>query len=419
MKSYLVILCIAFFATGGNGYKEKYTVDHTYYTMSLYQDNTEGMYDKHHVDMTDNSFVHTFLSEQAQGAEKVEPGFIFPFYGHLVHNFYVTTHGFISFAPRIHNLMYKTQYIAPLRVKLDPSRYNESTLNYRLHGPFDNILTVQWTNVSVAEPFEHPMGGKFTFQVTLHADGTIVFVYVFVPDLLTTDALYDNEPVAGLSDAFLIGDSELHVYHTLNVDNPDIKTGTVIVFNAKPTCIRQTSCDACMNLRATSEFGCSYCPAVHRCSDGADRLREHWDENRCSEPEMNVTSLNQCAAAHESDHTEWRNSMVEPTPEAEGEHSEASSGNGNTVSIVSAVLSTILVLILLGICSGYLYVYGRRNPGGWAEQLSQRLEAPYKRFGILDESNNQDQNGNNNNVEMGAKFSENNNTETAMKTISF
>ena len=102
------------------------------------------------------------------------------------------------------------------------------------------------------------------FQVTLHADGTIVFVYVFVPDLLTTDALYDNEPVAGLSDAFLIGDSELHVYHTLNVDNPDIKTGTVIVFNAKPTCIRQTSCDACMNLRATSEFSCSYCPAVHR-----------------------------------------------------------------------------------------------------------------------------------------------------------
>ena len=42
MKSYLVILCIAFLATGGNGYREKYTVDHTYYTMSLYQDNSEG-----------------------------------------------------------------------------------------------------------------------------------------------------------------------------------------------------------------------------------------------------------------------------------------------------------------------------------------------------------------------------------------
>lgn len=416
MKSYQVFMCItivAFLAPCGNGYKEKYTVDHTYYTMSLYQDNTEGMYDKHHVDMSsDYSYVHEFLSEQAQGAEKVEPGFIFPFYGHLVHNFYVTTHGFISFAPRIHNLMYKTQYIAPLRVKLDPSRSNDSTLNYRLHGPFDNILTVQWTNVSVAEPFEHPMGGRFTFQLTLHADGTIVFVYVFVPDLLTTDALYDNEPVAGLSDAFLIGDSELHVYHTLNVDNPDIKTGTVIVFNAKPTCIRQTSCDACMNLRETSEFSCSYCPAVHRCSDGADRLREHWDHNRCSEPKMNVTTTDQCAAVHESDHTEWRNSMVEgggDTPEAEVE----SSSGGNTVSIVSAVISCLLVLILLGICSGYLYVYGRRNPGGWAEQISARLEAPYKRFGILDEDKNQG-NENNNNVEMGAKFNENNNTETAI-----
>ena len=43
----------------------------------------------------------------------------------------------------------------------------------------------------------------------------------------------------GLSDAFLIGDSELHVYHTLNVKNPDVLSKTVVVFKAKPTCIRQ------------------------------------------------------------------------------------------------------------------------------------------------------------------------------------
>jgi hypothetical protein len=60
-----------------------------------------------------------------------------------------------------------------------------------------------------------------------------------VPDLLSADALYDDEPVAGLSDAFLIGDSELHVYHTLNVGNPDVLTNTVVVFKAKPTCIKQ------------------------------------------------------------------------------------------------------------------------------------------------------------------------------------
>merc|ERR1712241_1255838 len=114
------------------------------------------MYDKHHVDMTDNSFVHTFLSEQAQGAEKVEPGFIFPFYGHLVHTFYITTHGFLSFAPKIHNLMYKTQYIAPLRIKLDPARSDDATINY-LSQP--DRLTIEWRNVRVAKPYEHPNGG--------------------------------------------------------------------------------------------------------------------------------------------------------------------------------------------------------------------------------------------------------------------
>ena len=70
--------------------------------------------------------------------------------------------------------------------------------------------------------------------------------------------------MAGLSDAFLLHDSELHVYHTLNVDNTDMRTKTVIVFHAKPTCIRQTSCDTCAQLARNSEFACSWCPAVHR-----------------------------------------------------------------------------------------------------------------------------------------------------------
>ena len=101
-----------------------------------------------------------------KAAEAVAPGFDFPFYGHVVSKFYITTHGFLSFAPRngcqllrcdeikpnyiimklliticilatlptlpprLHNLMYKTQYIAPLRVKLDPARSDDATINY-------------------------------------------------------------------------------------------------------------------------------------------------------------------------------------------------------------------------------------------------------------------------------------------------
>ena len=117
------------------------------------------------------------------------------------------------------------------------------------------------TNISVKailqweiHTFIAPNSFIFSLQVTLYASGDIAFVYEFVPDLLTTDALYDNEPVAGLSDAFLIGDSELHVYHTLNVANADIRTGTVVYFKAKPTCIRQTNCEDCAQLRANSDF---------------------------------------------------------------------------------------------------------------------------------------------------------------------
>lgn len=245
------------------------------------------------------------------------------------------------------------------------------------------------------------------FQATLHANGDIVFVYVFVPDLLTTDALYDHEPVAGLSDAFLIGDSELHVYHTMNVDNTDISTGTVIIFKAKPTCIRQTSCDDCANLRSNSEFACTWCPSVHRCSDGADRLREHWDQNACYI--NNVSTLAQCAVVKDSaDHIEWRHSMVTNDNEEINESSVS--------TVVSAVISTLLVFILLGVASGFVYLYGRNNPGGLAERLASRLEAPYKRFGIVDDNQDQEENNNSNNnsVEMGSKPMQNNNTEASI-----
>ena len=46
-------------------------------------------------------------------------------------------------------------------------------------------------------------------QCTLHSNGDIVFVYVTVPDLLSADALYDDEPVAGRT-IFHTYESTLH-----------------------------------------------------------------------------------------------------------------------------------------------------------------------------------------------------------------
>ena len=140
----------------------------------------------------------------------------------------------------------------------------------------------------------------FTHQVSLYPDGRICFVYVEIPDLLSSDALYDHEPVAGLSDAFLVGDSELHVYHTLNVDNVDIRSKTVVLFHPRPTCVTQRTCGDCLALADTSTFACSWCPTVQRCSDGADRLRENWDANQCGS--VNTTNADHCDVFSDGNH---------------------------------------------------------------------------------------------------------------------
>ena len=58
------------------------------------------------------------LSNTMVGALSVTPLFSFPFYGHLVSELFITTHGFLSLSPRLHDYIYKTQYIAPLRIKV-------------------------------------------------------------------------------------------------------------------------------------------------------------------------------------------------------------------------------------------------------------------------------------------------------------
>ena len=63
------------------------------------------------------------------GAETISPLFPFSFYGHVVDGFYITTHGFLSLFPRLHDYIYKIQYIAPLRIKLDPSGSNSSPIS--------------------------------------------------------------------------------------------------------------------------------------------------------------------------------------------------------------------------------------------------------------------------------------------------
>merc|ERR1712038_810680 len=332
---------------------------HKYYNLSVYQNNAAQSFDKNFIDMESAEIKHG-LSNTMVGAESVKPLFSFPFYGHVVEEFFITTHGFLSLSPRLHDYIYKTQYIAPLRVKLDPSRSNSSTISV-LSLP--DRLTIEWSNVSVMADAEHPSGGAFTFQVTLRPNGDIVFVYIEVQPVLTTAALYDHEPVAGISDAFLLHGSELHLYSKINIDNVMINTRTVATFSALPTCVAQTSCNQCSDLRQSSNFSCVWCEAAGHCSDGADRKREHWDTNEC-----HLSNSTTCDA---KSHNEWRTSSFEAELLLQT----------STSTIVSAVISSVLIIILISIFLAFVYLYGKYNEDTLVGRHIKRLKQSYEQFG--------------------------------------
>lgn len=334
---------------------------HKYYNLSVYQNNAAQSFDKNFIDMESAEIKHG-LSNTMVGAESVKPLFSFPFYGHVVEEFFITTHGFLSLSPRLHDYIYKTQYIAPLRVKLDPSRSNSSTISV-LSLP--DRLTIEWSNVSVMADAEHPSGGAFTFQVTLRPNGDIVFVYIEVQPVLTTAALYDHEPVAGISDAFLLHGSELHLYSKINIDNVMINTRTVAIFSARPTCIAQTTCGQCVDLTRSSEFGCLWCEASGHCSDGADRLREHWNNQEC-----HLTNTTTCSS-DQAGHTEWRTSSL----------SSSSSAGLQSSTIVSAVVSSVCVLLLVILFIIFIYLYGKYNQETAIGRYIKTMQESYQQFG--------------------------------------
>jgi len=335
------------------------TDHHKYYTLTVYQNNNDKSFDQNFIDM-ENAEVKSDLSNTMVGALSITPLFSFPFYGHMVSELFITTHGFLSLSPRLHDYIYKTQYIAPLRIKLDPSRSNHSTISV-LSLP--DRLTVEWSNVSVMADAEHPLGGSFTFQVTLRPNGDIVFVYIEVQPVLTRAALYDHEPVAGISDAFLLHGSELHLYSKINIDNVHINTRTVAIFRAQDTCIAMTTCGECVSLRQKSEFNCMWCEAAGHCSDGADRLRENWNTAEC-----HLTNTTTCDARH----TEYRTSNLVNL---------ASPGPVQTSTVVSAVVSSICVVILVVLLFVFIYLYGKYNEESMVGRYLKSVQQSYHQFG--------------------------------------
>lgn len=224
---------------------------------------------------------HDMLSKSHRRAAPIKLTFEFPFYGQPLKNIIIATGGFLYVGEHLHHWLAATQNISPLMANFDLSMSNVSDIHYYDNG---TALVVQWQNVQMKD---NKPPGNFSFQVTLHKNGDIVFVYKSLP-VPIYDIPEEEHPVkVGISDAFLIDKvaffirrKTIYDYHRLNLKEfSDIKNQTAIYLKALPTCNQYDTCELCA--KAATSLDCTWCPAVKRCSNGFDRKRQEWLSNSC------------------------------------------------------------------------------------------------------------------------------------------
>ncbi|CAL8283041.1 unnamed protein product [Merluccius merluccius] len=227
--------------------------------------------------------IHGILSTTHRQAARVALSFNFPFYGHLLRQITIATGGFIFTGDITHRMLTVTQYIAPLMANFDPSFSQNSTVRYMDNG---NLFVVQWDKVRLQGREDE---GAFTFQATLHSNGTIVFSYREIPVLLEKINSTEHPVKVGLSDAFIAAPAQrsdgkkrtIYEYHRVEIDTTKIVTRSAFEFIPLPTCLQHSTCDLCLSSNLTT--GCGWCNTLQRCSDGIDRHRQEWLDYNCSE----------------------------------------------------------------------------------------------------------------------------------------
>ncbi|XP_017101670.2 plexin domain-containing protein 2 isoform X2 [Drosophila bipectinata] len=266
---------------------------HEYYNSSLYVSKSEAssMWEQ-----LKNISENKMLSSSHRRAMTVELNFDFPFYGHNVRNVTVATGGFLYTGEYVHSWLAATQYIAPLMANFDTSISNDSFVRMLDNG---TAFTALWENATLQDNLAY---GKFTFSVTLHKNGDIVFAYYQIPTQI--NAIQDNQhPVkVGLSDAYIIDKhlyfarrKTIYEYHRVSFQQHEISNSTIIRLTALPTCLGYNDCQSCINHNTT--FTCLWCPALNRCSTGTDRKKHEWEQKGCNSAAVRV--LDSCPALGE------------------------------------------------------------------------------------------------------------------------
>ncbi|PFX28650.1 Plexin domain-containing protein 2 [Stylophora pistillata] len=152
----------------------------------------------------------------------------------------------------------------------------------------ESKLTVEWYQVYL---HSDTSAGPFTFQCTLHKNGTIWFAYQKIPVNVANIPALPYHPVkVGIADAFVIEVKRrqvryryFYIYSTINITMESVKDNVAVIFKPQLNCVSAHSCSLCMNRTEQSNFTCEWCPELNRCSDGVDRHRADWETRKCKQ----------------------------------------------------------------------------------------------------------------------------------------
>ncbi|KAI0242187.1 Plexin domain-containing protein 2 [Lamellibrachia satsuma] len=293
--------------------------------------------------------VLSYFTSKLDSDWSIQITFTFPFYGHDMTKITIATGGFLYMSDFLHQWLTATQYIAPLMANFDTRIGEKSLIHYADNG---TALIVLWENVHLKDDEK---AGPFTFEVILHKDGTIIFSYYEIPIKLSNISNAAHPVKVGLSDAYYI-DREtsngrvkqrtIYEYHRVRINTTRIASHTAFIITPLTTCNMFKACAECLLETATTSFNCMWCPATRRCSNGLDRKRQEWLENKCYVVDITV---DQCRLS------------------------------GQSSSFNAGILFAILMLLcVVGVLVGWV-IYAYRNPntrsGQWLiEHRPSRLK---------------------------------------------
>lgn len=180
-------------------------------------------------------------------------------------------------SPFLHKFLTYTQHIAPLMANFDTQ--SGGVVIYK-NVDQNQKFVVEWRDVHLQD---QNGTGSFRFQVILHVNGSITFVYKQLPIPIVNISSNAHPVKIGLADAYYLdfGTKRRFIdeYHRIALNTTRIEEGTIVIINPQPTCNKFSDCESCV----TSKIGfeCRWCGIIQKCSDSVDWHRQEWLNAGC------------------------------------------------------------------------------------------------------------------------------------------